>query len=244
MILSLFTTYCCTHVGTQHSTTNKFPQIPTMFEKGKYSLGRQKEPSAKAGVGRKKGSGAPLRLTSGDWFRACETFVNLKVKLSQAQFLKSSLSGPLIQGTRSEQCSFSANLKKYKIGELKNVEMKRVRTRQFAAVEEILVQYLKLRELNYKRDKLGISWLLMIEKCLKWAKDLGVEDFKASDGWLNNTLKHHNVQRIRLHGEADDLTDEEVKAALDPLRVELHELAEEKGVGPSCMYNADQTGFF
>ena len=123
---------------------------------------QQKLPSAKAAVIRKKGSGAPLRLTSGDWFRACEMFVSLKVKVSQAQFLKSNLSGPLIQGTRSEQCSCSANLKKYKKGKLKNVEMKRVRTRQFVAVEEILVQYLKLCELNYKRDKLGISWLLMI----------------------------------------------------------------------------------
>ena len=219
--------------------------LPTQQKKKQvYAKTQKKLPSAKAAVGRKKGSGAPLRLTSGDWFRACETFVSLKVKQSQAQFLKSNLSGPLIQGTRSEQCSFSANLKKYKKGELKNVEMKRVRTRQFAAVEEILVQYLKLRELNYKRDKLGISWLLMIEKCLKWAEDLGVEDFKASDGWLNNTLKYHNMQRIRLHGEADDLTDEEVKAAMDPFRAELQELAEDKGVGPSCMYNADQTGFF
>ena len=204
---------------------------------------QQKLPSAKAAVGRKKGSGAPLRLTSEDWFRACETFENLKVKQSQAQFLKSNLSGPLTQGSRSEQCSFSANLKKHKKGELKNVEMKRVRKRQFAAVEETLAQYLKLRELNYKRDKLGISWLLMIEKCLKWAEDLGIEDFKGSNG-LNNTLKYHNMTRIRLHGEADDLLDEEVKAAMNPFRDEFQALAEKKGVGPSCMHNADQTGFF
>ena len=56
------------------------------------------------------------------------------------------------------------------------------------------MQYLKLRELNYKQDKLGISWLLMIEKCLKWAKSLGVEGFRGSDVWLNNTLKYHNMQ--------------------------------------------------
>ena len=76
---------------------------------------------------------------------------------------------------------------------------------------------------------------------MKWAEVLGVEDFKASDGWLNKTLKHHNMQRIRLHGEADDLSDEEVKAAMDPFRAELQVLAEDKCVGPSCMYNADQT---
>ena len=108
------------------------------------------------------------------------------------------------------------------------------------------MQYLKLHELNYKRDKLGTSWLLMTEKCLQWAKDLGVKDFCASaDGWLNNTLRYHNMQRICLHGEADDLTDEEVKrVAMNPFRAELQVLVEEKEVGPSCMYNADQTGFF
>ena len=169
--------------------------LPTQQKKKQVNAKtQQKLPSAKAAVGQKKGSGTPLRLTSGDWFRVCEMFVDLKVKLSQAhQFLKSNLSGPLIQGTRSEQYLFSTNLKKYKKGELKNVEMKRVRTRQFAAIEEILVQYLKLRGLNYKRDKLGISWLLMIGKCFKRAEDLGVEDFKASDGLLNNTLKYHNM---------------------------------------------------
>jgi hypothetical protein len=31
---------------------------------------------------------------------------------------------------------------------------------------------------------------------------------------------------------------------LDPFRAELQALAEEKDVGPSCMYNCDQTGFF
>ena len=197
--------------------------VPTQKKKQVNVKTLQKLPSAKAGVGRQKGTGAPLRLTSGDWFR-CETFVNLKVTISQGQFLKSSLSGPLMQGSRSEQCSFSTNLKKFKKfkkGELKNVEMKRVWARQFAAVEKILMQYLKLCELNYKRDKLGISWLLMIEKCLKWAKNLGVEGFRGSDVWLNNTLKYHNMQRIHLHGEADDLSDEEVKAAMDPFRAEL-----------------------
>jgi hypothetical protein len=219
--------------------------LPTQQKKKQMNAkSEQKVPSAKAAVGRKKGSGALLRLTSGDWFCACETFASLNVKLSQAQFLKSTLSGPLFQGTRSEQCSFSANLKKYNKGELKNVEKKRIRVRHFAAVEVKLVEYLKLRELKYKQDKLGISWLLMIEKCKKWAEDLGVQDFKASNGWLNNTLKFHGIERIRLHGEADDLSDQEVSALMVPFRDELKVLAEEKDVGASCMYNADQTGFF
>ena len=52
------------------------------------------------------------------------------------------------------------------------------------------------------------------------------------------------MQRIKLHGEADDLTEEDVEAVMTSWKAELQELAEEKDVGPYCMYNADQTGLF
>ena len=69
------------------------------------------------------------------------------------------------------------------------------------------MQYLKLREERYKRDKLGTSWLLLTEKCMQLAQDLGLHDFKlCSAGWLQNTKKLHGIVRINLHGEADDLS--------------------------------------
>ena len=64
------------------------------------------------------------------------------------------------------------------------------------------MQYLKLREERYKRDKLGTSWLLLTEKCMQLAQDLGQHDFKCSAGWLQNTMKLHGIGRINLHGEA------------------------------------------
>lgn len=61
-------------------------------------------------------------------------------------------------------------------------------------------------------------------------------------------MKIHGIERIKLHGEADDaddLSNEEVEALMGLWRNELRELIEEKGVGPSCLYNADhQTGLF
>ena len=58
-----------------------------------------KHPAAKAGIsvikfGRKKGTGTPLKITSGYWYRACETFENQKYKEKiQAEFIRSALSG-------------------------------------------------------------------------------------------------------------------------------------------------------
>ena len=107
------------------------------------------------------------------------------------------------------------------------------------------MQYLELREERYKGDKLGtLSCLLLTEKSMQWAQDLGLHDFKCSAGWLQNTLKLHGIGRINLHGEADDLSDEEVVATMAPWRKELLELIEEKDVGLPCVYNADQTGLF
>ena len=50
--------------------------------------------------------------------------------------------------------------------------------------------------------------------------------------------------RINLHSEAYELSDEEVADLMRPWQIELLELAEEKEVGPSCMYNADKTVIF
>ena len=62
--------------------------------------------------------------------------------------------------------------------------------------------------------------------------------------WLKSTLKNHSMGRINIHGEADDLSDEEVAVLMRPWQIELQELVEDKEVGPSCRYNDDQTGIF
>lgn len=171
--------------------------------------------------------------------------MNLKLKMKILEFLRSSLSGSMLNGSRSEQNSFGKYLKRFNEGKLENLQgRRRCRKRSYVDVEGKLVQYLKLRQEKYKLDKIGTSWLLLKEKCLQWAQDLELQDFKCSCGWLNNTLKLHGFAQLNLHGEADNLSDEEVSVLMVPWRIELANLLEEKDVAPTCVYNIDQTGFF
>ena len=64
--------------------------------------------------GRRKGSGASLKLTVGEWYCACETYLALPMKMSPIQFLRFNRSNPKLTGTRSQQCCFSQMLKKFK----------------------------------------------------------------------------------------------------------------------------------
>ena len=66
--------------------------------------------------------------------------------------------------------------------------------------------------------------------------------FSASDGWLNKTLERHGYKYIKLHGEANDMTDDERESVMVPWRKKLYDMCEELGVGPEVLYNADQSG--
>jgi hypothetical protein len=77
------------------------------------------------------------------------------------------------------------------------------------------------------------------------AEDLGINNFKALDGWLNRTLKRSGKVGISLHGEADDIVPEErYRIVEDWKTTTLHPLIEQHSVPPACIYNADQTGLF
>ena len=194
--------------------------------------------------GRKKGSGAPLKFLVEDWYHACETFENLKHKMKQKEFLRSNLSHPsLTPCTQSQAQSFGRMLKKYRAGQLSPLKMKRERSRKYLALELKLIRYVKGRAERYKRDKCGVSWALLRAKLLFWAENMGFEDFKASSGWVDQTLKRHGIERINLHGEATDSMSEE-----DRIRVmtawKKEQLLEDNKNSPKCLYNADQSGLF
>ena len=178
--------------------------------------------------GRKKGSGAPLELSISDWYNACHTFENLDKRMKQSDFLKSSLTHKKIVGTISQRQSFSQILKKFRSGTLKPLPGKRERTKKFVQVEERLINYINLRTEEYKRDKCGLSWMLLKEKTLKWGKELGLEASQASNGWITDTLRRYGITRVTLHGEANDLTDEDVEKVITPWRKELKDLIEGK----------------
>jgi kinesin family protein 6/9 len=53
--------------------------------------------------------------------------------------------------------------------------------------------------------RITISGPLIQEQALTFAKDVGVDQFKVSNGWLQSFLKRHNIVFRTLSGESDDV---------------------------------------
>ena len=63
--------------------------------------------------------------------------------------------------------------------------------------------------INIPQDKYEVRWLFIENKCLKFSEGLVINDFKASPRWISATFKRKKKVGINLHGEANDMTDEE-----------------------------------
>ena len=60
--------------------------------------------------------------------------------------------------------------------------MTRENIRAFVETELKLCACLRVRAEQHKRDKCGVSWLLLKDKCNKWGEKLGHTTYEASDG--------------------------------------------------------------
>jgi hypothetical protein len=79
---------------------------------------------------------------------------------------------------------------------------------------------------------------LIQEQALKFAKDLGVDQFKASNGWLQSFLKRHNIVFRTMSGESGDVNVRivsEWKSKLPNLIKDYH---------PRDIYDMEETGLF
>lgn len=86
--------------------------------------------------------------------------------------------------------------------------------------------------------RVNVSGPLLKEKALKFASDLGIDSFKASNGWLESFLKRNNIVFKTMSGE---------RGAVDTNVVQnwksrLPALCE--GYETRNIFNMDETGLF
>lgn len=235
-------------IANTSTTSTSKPYRKREVEKDTDNQPTKKKRHVRAGRrrGLKEGKNLTFKKLLEDWYYLCKKYREKKTYKQQSKFLKSTLSGENVSGTLQEQQTFSRYLRQYDNKKLLPSQSKKNRNRAYQDIEMKLIDYIDLRGKNYKMDKCGLSWVTLRNKSLQFADLLGYdeEEFKASDGWISNTLKRNGKVGITCHGEANDMTEEHRKKIMKKWLKEFHELIEEKKIEPSCLYNADQTGLY
>lgn len=112
---------------------------------------------------------------------------------------------------------------------------KRMRVSTFEDVENALVKWFRMA----RAQNIPISGLILKEKALQFANELGVSEFSASNGWFERFKERHGLSFKKMCGEA---------AAVDMRPVEEWKNGLLKDVlqryNPCDVFNLDETGLF
>ncbi|XP_044597489.1 tigger transposable element-derived protein 6-like [Cotesia glomerata] len=104
--------------------------------------------------------------------------------------------------------------------------------------EGVNLGVLKFFELCRSKD-VPVSGVMLKKKSLEIAKMLGINEFRASNGWLESFLKRNNISFKALCGDAASADLEEAK---DWNSTKLQELI--AGYDPKNIFNADELALF
>ena len=134
-------------------------------------------------------------------------------------------------------------LKKKKLYEeqwKKNIHSKRCRILK-SSNADVINEKLYLYYNQAKLKKLPVSGPILQHKALDMAKELGVNNFKASNGWLDSWKKRFNIRKFKCSQEATHLADTET-SVLDGYKFRLHSMT--SGFTPENIFNCDEIGIF
>ena len=113
---------------------------------------------------------------------------------------------------------------------------KRLKQRKttFDTVNQLMSQYW----IEIRRRPIAVSGTLLKEKALSFARALGVENFKASEGWLSCFKNRHNIAFKSISGESRDVN----MSTVDDWKARLPGLCKDYNI--KDIFNADETGLF
>lgn len=94
-------------------------------------------------------------------------------------------------------------------------------------------------KVSVRDSGVGFPQTCFQEKALEIARLFETTDFKASDGWLTRFKVRHAITFKRIHGEAAEIDQEELRDwQLNVLQPVIEQYA------PKDIYNLDETGLF
>ncbi|XP_018318868.1 tigger transposable element-derived protein 4-like [Agrilus planipennis] len=118
-----------------------------------------------------------------------------------------------------------------------NLSCKRHRTAEFPDLEECLLGWIKLCYNN----NISINGPILREKAEQFSKLLKHDSFRASNGWLGNFKKRHELifNNKKIFGESTASVNNEI---FDEWKTQLQSLLND--YEPNDVFNADETGLF
>jgi hypothetical protein len=114
-------------------------------------------------------------------------------------------------------------------------QRKSLKQSPFEELEGLLATWFK----QARGSNAVITGTLLREKVLHIATRLGIEDFKASNGWINGFKQRHGVVYKTVSGECKNVDSSTVE---EWRKEQLFKIFE--GYKPTNIYNADETGLF
>lgn len=117
---------------------------------------------------------------------------------------------------------------------LNNTNMKRNKKCKFDKLNDAVLLFVK----QVKSINLPLSGDMVKEKAMIFASKFGVNNFKASNGWLTKFKNRHNISLKKMCGESADVKDSDVEDWKINLKILIRDY------DPKNIFNADETGLF
>ena len=116
-----------------------------------------------------------------------------------------------------------------------NTKRQRLRSGSYEKLDQAIFKWL----LTVRSRDEAVSTLILKNKAIDFAEKMSIENFHASDGWLDRWKKRYNVSFKKISGEGNACTDEMNATWAEttlPTMISKYELNQ--------IHNADKFGLF